>query len=270
VPNTKADLEGVRPAANAFTASTLNSIGFTKLKQVFSNGKTRAESIMRLRICQRVSFDQLLASHFLRPNYQGSVSRNMKKIFILPTFISFAMICSCQKQDSAAEQELAQRKTELDARENALDERMNALDERVKALDERVKILAENQKAMANAGINSTGVQGETPDPAQEQAERERIQQFSADMRARIADPSRLNSARAEKERRTQERLAQRQRALDGSQSQKQRNSKMFSGAVFPAPEASSPIPSSAVEAASPTPSPAVEAISPTPSPTPE
>ena len=75
----------------------------------------------------------------------------MKKIFILPTFISLVMICSCQKQDSAAEQELAQRKTELDARENALDERMNALDDRVKALDATVKILAENQKAMANA-----------------------------------------------------------------------------------------------------------------------
>ena len=103
----------------------------------------------------------------------------MKKIFILPTFISLAMICSCQKQDSAAEQELAQRKTELDARENALDERMNALDERVKALDETVKILAENQKAMANAETSLTGVQGETPDPAQVQAERERIHRAS-------------------------------------------------------------------------------------------
>jgi hypothetical protein len=193
----------------------------------------------------------------------------MKKIFILPTFISLAMICSCQKQDSAADQELAQRKTELDARENALDERMNALDERVKALDETVKILAENQKAMSNAQTSLTGVQGETPDPAQVQAERERIQQFSAEMRARVADPSRLNSVRAEKEKRTQERLAQRQRALDGTQNQKQRKSNMFSGAVFPAPAASSPIPSSAVEAASPTPSPAVEVISPTPSATP-
>ena len=71
----------------------------------------------------------------------------MKKIFILSTVISFAMICSCQKQDAAAEQQLAQRKVELDAREDALDERMNALDERVNALDERVKALAENEKA---------------------------------------------------------------------------------------------------------------------------
>jgi hypothetical protein len=168
------------------------------------------------------------------------------------------MICSCQKQDSAAEQELAQRKTELDARENALDERMNAL-------DETVKTLAENQKAMANAETSLTGVQDETPDPAQVQAERERIQQFSAEMRTRVADPSRLNSARAEKEKRAQERLAPRQRALDGSQTQKQRKTKMFSGAVFPAPAA----PSSTVETTAPTQSPAVEASSPTPSPTP-
>src|SRR4029077_6274785 len=137
--------------------------------------------------------------------------RDMKKIFILPAVISLAMICSCQKQDSAAEQELAQRKTELDARENALDERMNALDEKVKALDQKVKMLAENQKAMANAGRSLGGVQDEPPDPAQEQAERERIQQLSADMRARMADPSRLNSAKAEKERLAQERHAQRQ-----------------------------------------------------------
>jgi hypothetical protein len=59
---------------------------------------------------------------------------DMKNIFILSLLISFAMICSCQKQDSAAEQQLAQRKTELDARETALIERLNALDEKVNAL----------------------------------------------------------------------------------------------------------------------------------------
>ncbi|MGB9474753.1 MAG: hypothetical protein WCE87_06750, partial [Candidatus Udaeobacter sp.] len=129
-----------------------------------------------------------------------------------------------------------------------------------------VKTLAENQKAMADAGTSLTGVPGETPDPAQVQAERERIQQFSTEMRARMADPSRLNSVRAEKERRTQERLAQRQHALDGSQTQKQNKSKMFNGAVFPAPAA----PSATVEATVPTPSPATEAVLPTPSPTPQ
>ena len=46
--------------------------------------------------------------------------------------IPLAMICSCQKQDSAAEQQLAQRKAELDTREKALDEREKALAEREK------------------------------------------------------------------------------------------------------------------------------------------
>ena len=74
----------------------------------------------------------------------------MKKIFILPMVISLAMICSCQKQDAVAEQQLAQRKVELDTREDALIERLNALDEKVNALDERVRALAENEKSRAN------------------------------------------------------------------------------------------------------------------------
>jgi hypothetical protein len=58
----------------------------------------------------------------------------MKKLFALSMFISLAIIFSCQKQDSAAEQQLAQRKTELDAREKALDEREKALEERAKVV----------------------------------------------------------------------------------------------------------------------------------------
>src|SRR5437868_1103490 len=46
----------------------------------------------------------------------------MKNNLILSVVISFAMICSCQKHDSSAEQQLAQRKTELDAGDNTLDE----------------------------------------------------------------------------------------------------------------------------------------------------
>ena len=86
------------------------------------------------------------------------------------------MICSCQKQDSAAEQELAQRKTELDAREHRLDERMNELGEKVKALDETVKMLAENQKAMANAETKLTAFRQSSP--AQVQAERRGYNSF--------------------------------------------------------------------------------------------
>ena len=54
----------------------------------------------------------------------------MKKFFALSILISFAIFSSCQKQDSTAEQQLAQRKTDLDAREKALDEREKALAER--------------------------------------------------------------------------------------------------------------------------------------------
>src|SRR5947199_10205887 len=74
----------------------------------------------------------------------------MKRNFIFSMVISSAMICSCQKQDSATEQQLAQRKTELDARETALIERLNALDEKVNALDKRLNALAENEKSKAN------------------------------------------------------------------------------------------------------------------------
>jgi hypothetical protein len=60
--------------------------------------------------------------------------RNMKKLFALSACISLAIFWSCQKQDSAAEQQLAQRKTELDAREKALDQREQALAERSKSV----------------------------------------------------------------------------------------------------------------------------------------
>jgi hypothetical protein len=144
----------------------------------------------------------------------------MKRISILSLLISFAMICSCQKQDSALEQQLAQRKVELDAREEALDERLNAFDAKLNALDAKVKALAENQKTTANARTIPTDVQGETADPARVQAERDRaIQELSAHVRAAMPDPSQLN---AEKNRRTQERLLQRQRGLEQLQSQKQ------------------------------------------------
>ena len=93
--------------------------------------------------------------------------------------ISFAMICSCQKQDSAAEQQLAQRKTELDAREKVLDERENALVERDKAL-------AEKEKAMTNPRTIPSGIQGQTPDP--EQAKAEKRQQITT-ASPRASDP---------------------------------------------------------------------------------
>ena len=95
--------------------------------------------------------------------------------------VSLAMVCSCQKKHSAAEQQLAQRKVDLDAREKELAERLNSLDEKMNSLNQRVKELAEKQEAAANARTNPPDVQGQTADPAQLQAETERmIQEFSA------------------------------------------------------------------------------------------
>src|SRR5947207_13259642 len=127
----------------------------------------------------------------------------MKKIFILSMLIAFAMICSCQKQDSAAEQQLAQRKTELDTREAALDERE-------KALAERERALAQREKPIANIRTIPPGVQGQTPDAAQIQAERDRrIQQLPPEFRALISrTPPNTSQEKAEKDRTTRTRLA--------------------------------------------------------------
>jgi len=176
----------------------------------------------------------------------------MKKIVILSMLISVGMICSCQKQDSAAEQQIAQRKAEQDAREQALDERVNVLDEKVKAL-------AEKEKATTNARTILPGVQDQIPDPAQVKAESDRrIQQLPTEAPALIADPSQVNSAEDEKDRLRQERLAQSQRDPEEIQRQRQRKLeqkwRMSHAAVSPAAEATSPTPSPAVDATSPTP----------------
>ena len=70
-------------------------------------------------------------------------------MFVLSTFICFATICACQKQDSAAEAQLAQRKAELDTRE--------------KALDEKEKALLEKEKAVANSRIIPSRQQARDP-----------------------------------------------------------------------------------------------------------
>ena len=153
--------------------------------------------------------------------------------------ISFAMICSCQKQDSTAEQQLAQRKAELDTRE--------------KALDEREKALAEREKVRARAPTNPSDLQSraQVRDPAQVKAEGERrLQQLPPDLQGLIADPS---QGRDENDTRMKERLAQRQRRME------QLERGRMAHAVKPFGE----------EATSPTPSPAIEATSPSPSPSP-
>jgi len=185
----------------------------------------------------------------------------MKKIFILSMLISFGMICSCQKQDSAAEQQLAQRKVELDAREQALDERLNALDERVNALDKTVSALAEKEKATLNAQTILPGVQSQVPDPAQMTAERDRrVEQLPPDGQGLTADPSQVNSAAGEKDRLREERLAQSQPGPEEVQRRRQRKLeatqkwRMSGAAVSPAAEATSPTPPAALDATSHTP----------------
>lgn len=110
----------------------------------------------------------------------------MKTIFLLSTFICFATICACQKQDSAVEAQLAQRKAELDTREKTLDEREKALDER--------------EKALANSRIIQSRPQARSP--AEVEAEREkRLQQLPPELRALIPNPAQMNSATRTKER---------------------------------------------------------------------
>ena len=171
--------------------------------------------------------------------------------------IGFAMICSCQKQNSAAEQQLAQRKTELDARETALDEREHALNQRQQVLDGREKGLAERGKAIGSARAIPR-IQGQTPDPGQVNAERDRkIQQLPPELQALIAAAPDASQLKAERDSKMQARSAQRQLGPEDLNRQWQRKMMGTSGgAVFPAPEASSPTPSPAVEATSPTPSP--------------
>ena len=110
----------------------------------------------------------------------------MKRIFVLSTFICFAMICACQKQDSAAEAQLAQRKAELDARE--------------KALDEREKAVGEWEKAVAKSRIIQSRQRARNP--ADVEADREkRLQQLPPELRALIPDRAQMNSAKLAKER---------------------------------------------------------------------
>ena len=107
-------------------------------------------------------------------------------MLVLSMLISFGMICACQKQDSAAEAQLAQRKSELDARE--------------KALDEREKAVSEWEKAAANGRIIQSGQQARNP--AEVEADREkRLQQLPPELRALIPNPTRMNSANLAKER---------------------------------------------------------------------
>ncbi len=206
----------------------------------------------------KVSFDEPLAFHFLRSRIMPyQFTTDMKNILVLSMLVSSVMICSCERKDSAAQQQLAQRTVELDAREEALAERKGALDDREKTLDERQKALDQRQKALAQkekaAVTNPTDVQGQTSGPAQMQAARDTITQ---QLSVRAPEPSQL---RAEKESEIQQ---QSQRQLEEFQRERERvrqlkltGAFMSGGAAYPAASATSPTPPPAEEATSPSPS---------------
>ena len=157
---------------------------------------------------------------------------------MLPTLIALAIICSCQKQDSTVEAQLAQRKTELDVREEALVQRE-------KAMDEREKAVAEREKALANSRVIQSRRQG--PDAAQAEAERQRrIQQLPPELRALIPDRSRVDAERAEKNPTTdRQRAVRTQRSLEDTQKKKGIGGAFASPAAeVPQADASSPSPS--------------------------
>jgi hypothetical protein len=147
----------------------------------------------------------------------------MKKFFVLSLLIPFALVCSCQKRDVMAEQQLAQRKTDLDAREKALDERE-------KALADREKLAAKPRAPTVPRTV-----------PAQPQ------RSVPPELQGLIADPSRDN-----REQRIQERLAERQRKIEEIQ-------KMRAARARPRPQASPQATAEVTEAASPSPSPTPE-----------
>ena len=111
---------------------------------------------------------------------------HMKKILLLSTLVCFAMIYSCQKQDSAADAQLAQRKSELDTRETALGERE-------KTLDARERALAKRENAAANTSTIRPELQSprQTPNAAEAKTERDRrLEQLPPEFRALIPDAS--------------------------------------------------------------------------------
>src|SRR5262245_29471287 len=148
----------------------------------------------------------------------------MKKTSALSLLIPLALVCSCQKQDSTAEQQLTQQKTELETRD--------------KALDEREKALEQREKLVAKPRVPSVPRIYPAPSAAPQQT-------VPPELAGLVADPTKL---RAEREQRIQERLAQRQRKVEEVQRRRVRVS----------PHSQAPVPS-IEDATSPSPSPTPE-----------
>ena len=191
---------------------------------------------------------------------------------LFSTFICFAIICACQKQDSAAEAQLAQRKAELDTREKALDEKEKALLEREKAVansrviqsrnpaeveadrEKRLQQLPPELRALVPnpAQVDSARLakereaarQGQTSDPAQAKADRERrIQQLPPELQALIRDRSLLDARTAGKSGGTEDRAVELQRRLEKARRKKMGAIASPNGEISD-PQSSSPSPS--------------------------
>jgi hypothetical protein len=172
---------------------------------------------------------------------ESQLTLDMKKTLFLSTLIALAMICSCQKQDSTAEAQLAQRKTELDVREEALVQRE-------KAVDEREKAVAEREKAIANPRIIQS--QRQVPGAAQAEAERQRrIQQLPPELKALIPDRSRVNA-----EGDTKNPTTDRQGPVQTQRSFEDAQKKKGIGGAFASPTAE--VPQADASSLSPSPSP--------------
>ncbi len=136
----------------------------------------------------------------------------MKRLFALSILIPLAMVCSCQKQDVTAEQQLAQRKAELDTREKALDEREKALVERQKIVARTSRIPTDLQLRSANKDTSGNPI----PAPS---------------IPAGLVPTRDTTQLKAERDRRIQERLAQRQQRLDALRKMREMRSQQSSNA---------------------------------------
>jgi hypothetical protein len=155
----------------------------------------------------------------------------MKRIVVVPILICFAMISACQRQDPAAEAQLAQRKAELDTRE--------------KALDEREKALGEWEKAFSRFRSSPSDLQlhKQAVDPEQAKAEREkRIQQLPPELQALIRDRSLLDP-RTQKPTSTEDRAGELRRRLEDAR-KKMMGATTPANAEAPDAQATSPSPS--------------------------
>jgi hypothetical protein len=154
----------------------------------------------------------------------------MKKFFAVSILIPFALICSCQKQTSTAEQQqLAERQAELAAREKAVNEREKGLEQREKLLARRRMPSAQPQSSVADPNQANENALGETENARTPRAT------VPPEFQGLIADPGRGD----EKEQVIQQRLAQRQRKME-----ELRARRMEHAVVRPGQETPSPTPS--------------------------